>query len=224
MPVVDKLNARFAAGRPSDNLRSAGILIHQFDGRDDPNPDGTPWMPQRNDATSISAALVNKALEPEQDRHNVPVYSYSLAGLILDPQHNKVRCSYAFDVGSVKWKGACNKRRCQDHETADGHGRSGCAFNPSALQQMLTIQQELRRRGWKPPYKAWDDHKCARAPHSHRDRHTFMKPVARSTRPVCAQSTTRSSWTTRPLCAASRYLLSNTCALARVRGGTSKPG
>ena len=40
MPVVDELNARFATGRPSDTLRSAGILIHQFDGRDDPNPDG----------------------------------------------------------------------------------------------------------------------------------------------------------------------------------------
>ena len=66
--LVDELNARFAAGRPSDTLRSAGILIHQFDGRDDPNPDGTPWMPQRNDASSISAAVVNKALEPEQDQ------------------------------------------------------------------------------------------------------------------------------------------------------------
>lgn len=132
------------------------MLIHQFDGLDDSNPDGTPWVPNR---PTISAAMVNAALEPEQDRHNVPVYSYSLAGLILAPEYNQLRCAYAFDTGSTQWNGACNGNRCWAEENADGHGQSGCAFNPEALERMLEIQQELRRRGWKPPFKTFDDHK-----------------------------------------------------------------
>ena len=44
------------------------------------------------------------ALQPEPDRHNIPVYSYSLAGLILSPRLNKLRCAYSFDTGSKQWK------------------------------------------------------------------------------------------------------------------------
>lgn len=98
-------------------------------------------------------------MEPEKDRHNVPVYSYSLAGLLLSPQHNQLRCAYAFDTGSKQWNGACNGWRCSDTEDVDTHANGGCAFNPSGLLRMLEIQTELRKRGWKPPFKVFDDHK-----------------------------------------------------------------
>ena len=51
--VVDRLNRRFVAGRASDDLHDAGVLVHTFD--DDAHidddeggaagGDGTPWLP-----------------------------------------------------------------------------------------------------------------------------------------------------------------------------------
>ena len=57
------------------------------------------------------------------------------------------------------WNGACNKWRCSDTEDVDVHANGACAFNPSGLLRMLEVQRELRRRGWKPNFKVWDDHK-----------------------------------------------------------------
>lgn len=156
LDLVKKLNDRFHAGEPSNDLTTAGLLIHQFDSRDDANPDGQPWAPTTN---AISAAIINGRLQPEQDRGNVPLYSYSLAGLILTPEYNQVRCSYAYDTGSIQWNGACNSYRCADTESVDIHAQRGCAFNPTGLQRMMEAQLELRRRGMKPQFKVWDDHK-----------------------------------------------------------------
>ena len=135
--TVFKLNQQFLSGRPSNDLEEAGILIHQFDSLDDPNPDGAPWLPQR---PTISVAIVNGAQQPEPDRGNVPVYSYSLAGVILDPASNAVKCSYAYDVGSLMFNGGCNGNRCNSAESIDGHGNSGCAFNPPDLKQMMKVR------------------------------------------------------------------------------------
>ena len=137
-------------------MTSAGIVIHQFDSLDDGNPDGTPWVPRR---PTISAAIVNADLQPDPDRGNIPVYSYSLAGLVLRGSANKLRCSYAFDTGSLRWHGACNKWRCSDTESTDSHSAGGCAFNPSGLQRMMEVQKETRIRNFKPWFKPWDDHK-----------------------------------------------------------------
>ena len=71
--------------------------------------DGEPWHPSR---PRISAALVNAQLDKEPDRGNIPLYSYSLAGLVLAPGSNSVRCCYAFDTGSLQFNGACNNWRC----------------------------------------------------------------------------------------------------------------
>jgi len=105
------------------------------------------------------AAVINNQLQPEQDRGNVPLYSFSLAGIILAPEHNRVRCCYAFDTGSLQFSGACNSRQCSDTESVDGHANGGCAFNPTGLERMMQVQQALRERGYKPAFKAWDDHK-----------------------------------------------------------------
>ena len=40
LDVVERLNQRFRNGRPSADLASAGVLVHQFDTMDDPDPDG----------------------------------------------------------------------------------------------------------------------------------------------------------------------------------------
>lgn len=154
--VADLLNSRFHQGRPSNSLATSGILIHQFDGGDDGDPDHRPWWPH---ASRISAALINGNQKPEPDRHNIPIYSYSLAGLVLAPEYNQVRCSYAYDTGSIKWWDGCNRRMCDDTTSAQRHANSGCAFDPQRLEQMMEIQNEIREVNQKPPYKTWDDHK-----------------------------------------------------------------
>ena len=55
--------------------------------------------------------------------------------------------------------GACNPWRCPDDVDVDFHATTGCAFSPTGLQRTVEVQQELRRRGWKPQFKVWDDHK-----------------------------------------------------------------
>jgi len=156
MDVVDQLNVRFHRGRPSNSLDEAGCIIHQFDSRDDPNPDGVPWIHRRD---GMSAAVINGHQTPEADRQNIPIYSYSLAGFVLDPKHVQVRCSYAFDTGSLQWSNSCNGWRCSDTEDTDTHAWHGCAFNPTGLQRMMEVQNELRNRGTKPQFKVFDDHK-----------------------------------------------------------------
>jgi len=155
--AVDTLNQRFRNGHPSNDLDEVGIIIHQFDSRDDGDPDGQPWRPFQ---PSISSAIVYGQMGHEPDRDNVPVYSYSLAGLILAPSHNQVRCSYAFDTGSLQWQPtACNSWRCSNYESVDSHANGGCAFNPEGLGHMMEVQAEIRRRNYKPGFKVWDDHK-----------------------------------------------------------------
>ena len=155
--VVHEINRRFAFGHPSSNLMDAGVIIHQFDERDEPDPDKEPWRPNQ---PSISAATVYQTMGHEPDRGNIPVYSYSLAGLVLAPQYNRVRCSYAFDAGSLQWQpSACNPWRCSNYESVDSHAAGACAFNPEALGHMMEVQAELRSRNQKASYKKWDDHK-----------------------------------------------------------------
>jgi hypothetical protein len=37
----------------------------------------------------------------------IPLYSYSLAGVVLHPSHARLTCAYAFDAGSTSWPDAC---------------------------------------------------------------------------------------------------------------------
>ena len=98
LPVVDELNARWNAGRPSNDLSDAGIIVHVFDGSGI-GPGGVQSLPDvsrfwyRPDFWAhdrLSASLINK-------RHPVlfrclgcPVDLVELGGAILSPS-NEVR-------------------------------------------------------------------------------------------------------------------------------------
>ena len=181
--VAADLNARFNAGgfrglAPGATLRELGVFVHQFDFMDDENPDKTPWVvgagctgknrdrigchPDR-----ISAALINAAMTPEYSG-NVPIYSFSLGGIILSPDHNSLLCSYAYDVESLER--ACDppgvSARCTPGCTFGGNGGVQwcndvgrddfpCTWKPLAEEQakMMQRREAIRASGIQPMRK-----------------------------------------------------------------------
>lgn len=186
--MVDELNSRFRRGkRDGAALAEFGVFLHQFDFMDDDNPSGRPWQPgagtwirpdgQRVSSADrgdrISAALINAQMTPEIFG-SAPIYSLSLAGLVLSPQHNTLLCSYAYDVDSLE-------RTCSPPGLTSSctpgctHPRGGhravnwcsstrreavddewpCAWRPSETHSMLLQREALREaEPWfKPAHK-----------------------------------------------------------------------
>ena len=100
-PVVAGLNARFANGRPSNDLNLAGVIIHQFDGQEQ---DGAEWLPCAPPkwcapfgdrwASSLiysgHAGLYKAGINPDEGP-NVPESKRTLpAGIIFRPTLNRV--------------------------------------------------------------------------------------------------------------------------------------
>ena len=181
--VIGLLNARFRAGVASSDLAAAGLLLHQFDSMDDPDPQGKPWVPGAAAATGIyqgypsgdrvSATLVNARMQPEPApyAHRIPLYSANLAGIILSPKRNTLQCSFAFDAGTLERSCMTPSETCTPgctHPSDRGHPPLWCepshhpwpcAWRPRDLDKMLAVREELREVGRKPVGKFWDDHK-----------------------------------------------------------------
>ena len=179
--VIGLLNARFRAGVASSDLAAAGLLLHQFDSMDDPDPQGQPWVPGAGkpvfegypSGDRVSATLVNARMqaEPAPQAKRIPLYSLSLAGIILSPERNTLKCSFAFDAGTLERTCLEPSETCNPgctHPSFRGHPplwceRNNhpwpCAWRPSDLSQMLEVREELRTLGRKPEGKFWDDHK-----------------------------------------------------------------
>lgn len=166
---VMELNARFTNGRFSNNLKEAGVIIHQFDAMEDPNPDGEPWVPgvgRWDTGDRISAAMVYKNMVKDPGGH-ISVYSWDLAGYILNPDYNELWCAFPYDVGSLRFtcypRGksdhctpGCNRMNwCQDFTSID----SDCPWPPDQLAMAMEQRDMASVRGWKPMAKMWDDGK-----------------------------------------------------------------
>jgi hypothetical protein len=148
---------------------------------DDPDPQGQPWVPGAGkpvfegypSGDRVSATLVNAQMkaEPAPQAHRIPMYSLSLAGIILSPERNTLKCSFAFDAGTLERTCLEPSETCIPgctHPSLRGHPalwcernnhRWPCAWRPSDLHQMLEVREELRTLGRKPEGKFWDDHK-----------------------------------------------------------------
>lgn len=176
--VAQRLNERFRRGSVQNDVTTAGVLVHQFDAMDDPNPDHSPWLPGVSHSETgdrISAALINAWMQADPG-FNIPIYSFSLAGVILNPAHNRLLCSYPWDVGSLSrhcWpRGLSDKciPGCSRHNgdtdlwCAPGTDRwkvdvPACAWRPEQLGEMMKVREEVRRDKLKPPQKMWNDNK-----------------------------------------------------------------
>ena len=174
-PLVERLNARFRNGAASSQLAAAGLLLHQFDGMDDPNPRGEPWLPgvgRPETGDRISATLVNAQMQPEPPplEKRIPMYSASLGGFVMSPEHNRLLCSYAFDAGTLERTCQPPSEQCIPGCTHPSNWPNTlwcernnhpwpCAWRPAALKEMLHVREELRTANVKPEGKFWDDHK-----------------------------------------------------------------
>ena len=98
--------------------------MHQFDARDDKDPNGRPWLPGAggNEKDRISVSLVNAAMQPDPGG-NIPMYSFDLGGIIISPWKARLLCSYPFDVGTV------SRKKCSDPNPGMQHCIPGCTPN-----------------------------------------------------------------------------------------------
>ena len=130
----------------------------------------------RDHGDRISAAIINGNMQKEF-AGSVPIFSFSLSGIVLSPTHNKLLCSYAYDVGSLNR--VCTPRgvssTCVPGCTAFDtpwprppavqwctdvlQDQWPCAWKPSDTRLMLQKREMLRSAGRKPFHKTYDDGK-----------------------------------------------------------------
>lgn len=92
------LNAQFAAGRPSNDLASAGILVRQIDGLDDSN-NHRPWLPCS--ANAWCASLADRWAASIISAKSRRVYYNTEAGFVLSSTIARLFCAYPGDGNSV---------------------------------------------------------------------------------------------------------------------------
>lgn len=172
-------NRLFRRGSLDDpNLQTAGVLVHQFDEMDDPNPRRSPWKQagRRRDAQDrYSASMINAAMTADP-AGNIPVYSKSQSGIILSPTKNQMLCAFAWDVGSLSRtcpRGhtetclpGCSKYNrdpspfCNGEHPDEWKVRTpACGWPPGELPTVMRVREEVRINEMQPPGKVWDDHK-----------------------------------------------------------------
>lgn len=93
--VVAKLNAQYWDGRPSNDLRSAGVVVRGFDALDDSVNGGSPWLP-------ISKAYPDKKTAYYWDhwcaslinRDTPAVWAGGGWGFVFNPDAIELKCAY----------------------------------------------------------------------------------------------------------------------------------
>ena len=112
----------FQRGKPSNDLRQAGLLVHGFDGTE--LDDTHRWMPCtegfcKGAAKWWSTSLIN---------HAHPA-TWGANGLVLSPSRSKVLCSHYCDFGSLNAGCATS--------APDGFNNTGKPYPPTYLKDML---------------------------------------------------------------------------------------
>lgn len=155
--VADRLNQRYrdgwgsmAAGNGGATLKpeDAGVLLHQFDTIDRPNPEdvnGATWLlsvEKKEWSDRISAVLINFRLR--ESHTTLPLYSNVQSGVVFKPEFARILCAYSKDGGT-------------QHKTCEPRGVSptcvpGCsgsddAWGPNDLGKMLAQQLQLHQHG-----------------------------------------------------------------------------
>jgi hypothetical protein len=173
-----RINTAFRQGVSGSNLLTGGVILHQFDAMDDRNPANQPWdlgIARADTGDRISAALVNAQMQPDPSG-NIPIYSFSLAGIVLDPDHNNLLCSYSWDVGSMDRKcwpsgvspkciPGCSRGNndmdmwCEKGSDDWMRQNPPCAWRPEDVGSMLEARDIVRSRELRPPKKMWKDGK-----------------------------------------------------------------
>lgn len=81
-----------------------GLLLHAFDKTDPAEMDADWWWPLDSSGTPLdrlSATLINSRMQPDPTGA-LPVYSYQLGGVVLNPDAAELLCVYEADAGSLR--------------------------------------------------------------------------------------------------------------------------
>lgn len=144
---MDQLNARFMAGRPSNILADAGVLVRQFDGLENY---ARPWEPceQGRFCHTYSDRFASSLINSKQRL----LYSRTSGGLIVNTDVAHILCSYYSDGGSQSRQ--CTPPGVSDectpgcsHECKSLQDFRGCSWPPSAFKEMMEQQMKLHAGG-----------------------------------------------------------------------------
>ena len=138
-PLVARLNERFRLGKPSNDLHAAGVLVHVNDRTEDPAHRWKPCYQACNHgqfADRVSCSLINAGQ---------PRLWPGGGGLVLSPQHAKVRCSYGCDgaTNSKRKPGGCLPVVCDGPPS----NCQSCAFASDDLGAMLKYHRATTAGG-----------------------------------------------------------------------------
>ncbi|KAF4667584.1 hypothetical protein FOL47_003468, partial [Perkinsus chesapeaki] len=109
--VVQGLNQRFNMGKPSDDMNSAGVLLHHFS-HSHAGLLGEPWRPYSREECELynyprcnttadrACAYISNNRRRNYEDGNIIVFSVDIGGIIYNPDKNKAMCLYSEDAGS----------------------------------------------------------------------------------------------------------------------------
>ena len=135
--VLDLINARFIAGRPTNDLASAGVLVRTIDGLEDPVQ---PWMPCASGEKwlAMCSRFNNRFPTSLLWPGHTEIYRGSdQGGFVLRSTEARVQCAYHADGTTMSKK----DNPCPEFCTAPGAKFWRCAWPPTALHQMMENQK-----------------------------------------------------------------------------------
>ncbi|KAL1529727.1 hypothetical protein AB1Y20_000663 [Prymnesium parvum] len=131
--VVNEINARWQHGTPSNNLSSAGVMLHLFDDYED-KANGRPWRmcrreqcPSQIEIDHLSCSVVN-AQRPA-------IFPGGAAEGIILSADAQFLCAYSKDVGSgaASYRGGCNGKQTRQGYYKLPHTLQGAMEEQSAM-------------------------------------------------------------------------------------------
>ena len=138
---IAQLNRRFAAGRPSNDLAAAGVVIHSFDqmdNREDPwNGCRQGWCAGFKDRFSVSV----------MSKRRPHYYQMAMGGFVLSPMElannsASIFCAWAYDAGTM----GQSEHGCVGSGQCTQPGQSRCWWPPTKILQMMEQNERLHDR------------------------------------------------------------------------------
>ncbi len=128
--MADQINSRFVNARITSDLAEIGVLMHQFDGWEDPDAPWRPCLPHASNGTCakpdaklrqqrVSTSIIYAGMRrPDRpDRKIIPTFSLR-GGVVLRPSRTKLLCGYGVDGAVDYGKGAALAAGCPGRASA----------------------------------------------------------------------------------------------------------
>jgi hypothetical protein len=150
-PIIDDLNWRFKNGHITNELRSAGILIKQFDASEDQN---SPWRGCPNhvalegagqDCYTYGGRFSSTIINADMFTGREFKLMSREAGIIFNPQVTKLNCVYGGPVGLRKLPDdGCGEKQYFCDPIREANGDSWCNGQPHEPEHLAHAMAQER--------------------------------------------------------------------------------